>query len=128
MRDEKGREITRPLELSTHDVPNPAAPWYRATGRQGDRPHHSWFIGYAPAEKPQIAFAVLVEYGGSGGGTAGTMAADVLKLCMAHGHLKPTATAAPAPAIASVVAAPLAPSAEVELLHDLPATTRAARQ
>jgi len=28
---------------------------------------HGWFVAYAPAEDPQIALAVLVEHGGSGG-------------------------------------------------------------
>jgi peptidoglycan glycosyltransferase len=31
---------------------------------------HSWFIGYAPAEEPSIAVAVLLEYEGRSGGTA----------------------------------------------------------
>jgi penicillin-binding protein A len=31
-----------------------------------DEPH-SWFIGFAPADSPQIAVAVIVENGGSGG-------------------------------------------------------------
>jgi cell division protein FtsI/penicillin-binding protein 2 len=61
LRDEKGKPVL--MALSSHDAPNPDALWYRATGRSGDRPHHSWFMGYAPADKPQIAFAVMVEYG-----------------------------------------------------------------
>jgi penicillin-binding protein 2 len=39
---------------------------------------HAWFIAYAPAEKPQIALAVLVENGGHGGGTAAPIARKVL--------------------------------------------------
>src|SRR4029079_16626954 len=31
---------------------------------------HAWFVGYAPAEKPEIAFAVVIEHGGHGGTTA----------------------------------------------------------
>ncbi len=30
---------------------------------------HAWFVGYAPAENPQIAVAVLLEYDGGGGGS-----------------------------------------------------------
>lgn len=30
---------------------------------------HAWFVGYAPAEDPQIAVAVLLEYDGGGGGS-----------------------------------------------------------
>jgi penicillin-binding protein 2 len=87
--DSKGRvELGEPLALSSHDVPNTLTPWYRATGREGDSAHHSWFIGFAPAEHPQIAFAVLVEYGGSGGGAAGSVASKIVELCIAHDHLK----------------------------------------
>ena len=32
---------------------------------------HAWFVGYAPADSPQVAAAVLVENGGSGGRAAG---------------------------------------------------------
>jgi penicillin-binding protein 2 len=39
---------------------------------------HAWFIAYAPAEKPQIALAVLVENGGHGGGTAAPIARKVM--------------------------------------------------
>jgi penicillin-binding protein 2 len=118
LRDEKGKPLL--MALSSHDAPNPDAPWYRATGRLGDRPHHSWFMGFAPSEKPQIAFAVMVEYGGSGGGAAGSVASEIVKLCIDHKYLK-------VPDRQPVAAAPLAPVAEVELLHDVPATTRAAR-
>ena len=35
---------------------------------------HSWFIGFAPAENPQVAIAVLVERGGRGGERAAPLA------------------------------------------------------
>jgi penicillin-binding protein 2 len=35
---------------------------------------HAWFIGFAPADKPKIAVAVLVENGGHGGSAAGPIA------------------------------------------------------
>jgi cell division protein FtsI/penicillin-binding protein 2/cell division protein FtsW (lipid II flippase) len=44
----------------------------------GDRPPHSWFIGYAPFERPQIAFAVFGEYGGYGIQTAAPIAKRVV--------------------------------------------------
>lgn len=41
---------------------------------------HAWFVGFAPAENPQIAVAVLLEYdGGSGGANAAPIARDVMK-------------------------------------------------
>jgi peptidoglycan glycosyltransferase len=41
---------------------------------------HSWFIGFAPVEDPQIAIAVLVERGGRGGERAAPLAGDMMKL------------------------------------------------
>jgi cell division protein FtsI/penicillin-binding protein 2 len=39
---------------------------------------HGWFVCFAPAEKPRIAMAVLVEHGGSGGEAAAPVAHDIL--------------------------------------------------
>jgi peptidoglycan glycosyltransferase len=41
---------------------------------------HSWFIGFAPADDPQIAIAVLVERGGRGGERAAPLAGSLMKL------------------------------------------------
>ena len=30
---------------------------------------HAWFIGFAPADNPQIVVCVMKEYSGSGGGS-----------------------------------------------------------
>jgi penicillin-binding protein 2 len=114
LKDEKGKLVWVKVKMSSFSDPNPDALWYRATGREGDSLHHSWFIGFAPSEKPQIAFAVMVEYGGSGGGAAGSVASEIVKLCIDHKYLK-------VPEKQPVAAAPLAPAAEVELLHDVPA-------
>lgn len=39
---------------------------------------HAWFIAFAPADKPRIAMAVLVENGGHGGSTAAPIARKVM--------------------------------------------------
>jgi len=39
---------------------------------------HAWFMGYAPFDKPEIAFAVFVENGGHGGSAAGPVARAVV--------------------------------------------------
>jgi len=39
---------------------------------------HGWFAGFAPADDPQVAFAVLVEHGGSGGASAAPIAMSVM--------------------------------------------------
>jgi peptidoglycan glycosyltransferase len=41
---------------------------------------HSWFIGFAPAEDPRIAIAVLVERGGRGAERAVPLAGSLMKL------------------------------------------------
>lgn len=43
---------------------------------------HSWFIGFAPYEDPQIAVAVIVEDGGAGGGKAAKAAGKVMKAAL----------------------------------------------
>ena len=53
--------------------------------RKGD---HAWFAGFAPYKKPQIAFAVIAEYAGSGGKNAVPIAKDVLRICRELGYLK----------------------------------------
>ena len=72
--------------------------WYQANtsvetndkGEQATVNHydHAWYIGYAPAEHPQVAFCVFVEYGEAGGRVAGAIAHDVLVSCVDHGYLK----------------------------------------
>ncbi|HEV8402845.1 MAG TPA: penicillin-binding transpeptidase domain-containing protein [Candidatus Limnocylindrales bacterium] len=39
---------------------------------------HSWFIGFAPADDPKIAIAVLVEQAGRGGEVAAPIAGDLM--------------------------------------------------
>jgi cell division protein FtsI/penicillin-binding protein 2 len=91
VKDEKGRVQRVPVEpLGTHAAPNPEAPWYRGTPGNEQRIAHAWFIGFAPAEQPKVAFAVLVEYGGSGGAAAGALGGKLVDACIAHGYLTPS--------------------------------------
>jgi peptidoglycan glycosyltransferase len=39
---------------------------------------HSWFIGFAPADAPRIAVAVIVEGGGAGAQRAVPMGGDLM--------------------------------------------------
>ncbi|MBP2033489.1 peptidoglycan glycosyltransferase [Clostridium algifaecis] len=43
-----------------------------------DSPPHSWFIGFAPYDNPQVAVAVIVENGGQGGILAAQIASGVI--------------------------------------------------
>lgn len=89
VRDANGRIVRKFFKPSTPDEPNPEMPWYRGGGNSGSELGHAWFIGFAPAENPKIAFAVLVEYGGSGGKDAGPIAQAILDACVEHGYLSP---------------------------------------
>jgi penicillin-binding protein A len=44
-----------------------------------DKMSHSWFIGFAPVDKPEIAFAVIVENGGYGSAAAVPIARELLE-------------------------------------------------
>jgi len=55
--------------------------WLRTAGKTGtaQNPHgldHSWYVGYAPADDPQIAIAVIVENAGHGSEFAAPIARD----------------------------------------------------
>lgn len=39
---------------------------------------HAWFLGFAPADNPKIAFVVMVEHGGHGGVSAADIAKKIL--------------------------------------------------
>jgi penicillin-binding protein 2 len=41
---------------------------------------HAWFAGYAPADDPRIAFAVVIEHGGHGGTSAAPVVRAVLEV------------------------------------------------
>lgn len=47
---------------------------------------HSWFIGFAPANNPQVVIAVLVEQGGSGSSKAAPIAGQMLAAYFAGGQ------------------------------------------
>ena len=67
-------------------------PGVRVAGKTGtaethkDRTH-AWFVGYAPAEKPKIAFVVFLEFGGHGGLEAATLANALLLEIKRLGYL-----------------------------------------
>ncbi len=51
-------------------------------------PSHSWFVGFAPADAPRIAFAVVVENAGYGGRVAAPLAGDIVSAARATGVLR----------------------------------------
>jgi len=77
---------------------------------------HAWFIAFAPADKPKIAIAVLVENGGHGG----TVAAPIARKMMDYYLLGKVPATAPSPikAQSGVAAAQTSAASAVEDEHD----------
>jgi penicillin-binding protein 2 len=46
---------------------------------------HAWFAGYAPADDPQIAFAIVIEHGGFGGQVSAPVAVKVAEAVLGPG-------------------------------------------
>jgi len=60
------------------------------TAEVNDARSHSWFVGYAPYEDgvPRIAFAVIIENGGYGGGAAARLAGDLVEAAKKAGVIR----------------------------------------
>ena len=43
---------------------------------------HSWFIGFAPYDNPEVAIAVIIENGGVGGGKAAKAASNIMRTAL----------------------------------------------
>ena len=71
--------------LGKQFTPGAAVPGIVTAGKSGTAElggkgePHSWFLGFAPADNPQIAIAVLVERGGRGAQRAVPLAGSLLK-------------------------------------------------
>jgi penicillin-binding protein 2 len=85
LRDEKNKVIRDRQQMNTHETPNPLIPWYRGNAKD-TRPHHAWFIGFAPREYPKIAIAIMLEYGGSGHDAA-SLSKNVIDACIKYQYL-----------------------------------------
>jgi penicillin-binding protein 2 len=94
VKDENGKVVKVLLPLNTLADPHPETPWYIGTGQSGADIAHAWFLGFAPADHPRIAFCVMVEYGGPGGSMAAPIARDILETCIQHGYLSPASVTA----------------------------------
>jgi penicillin-binding protein 2 len=49
--------------------------------------YDAWFVGYAPADKPQYVVAAVLEWGGHGGRAAAPMVREAFLQLQAHGYL-----------------------------------------
>lgn len=81
LREALARVTTAPIGTATHRFLGMSIPVAGKTGtaeNPGKAPH-SWFAGFAPADNPQIAFAVVVENAGEGSTVAAPMARQVVE-------------------------------------------------
>lgn len=53
------------------------------TDQEPNSPPHSWFVGFAPAEKPRVVVAVIIEKSGSGSTVAAPVARQVMAAALA---------------------------------------------
>lgn len=79
------RAVTEGMVLAVEDgtARQAAVAGVRVAGKTGtaQNPHgepHAWFIGFAPAFRPEVAVAVVIEGGGSGGRVAAPVGRDVM--------------------------------------------------
>lgn len=63
-------------------IPGVAVGGKTGTAEAGDGTSHAWFIGFAPADAPRVAVAVVVEHGGQGGVVASPIAGQVMKAAL----------------------------------------------
>ena len=55
---------------------------------QNSGPDHAWFAGYVPADRPRIAFVVVLEQAGSGGKVAGPVAKKFVQALLDQGVIQ----------------------------------------
>jgi len=72
-------------------------PTLRIAGKTGtaQNPHgedHAWFVGYAPADHPRVAVAILIENGGHGGAIAAPIAESVIRAALTTPTAPPAAS------------------------------------
>lgn len=82
-------------------------PGLRWGGKTGSTEHahskktHAWFVGFAPAENPKIAIAVLVEDAGHGGSVAAPIAKELVQTYLSEASASPNPSASASTRLAS---------------------------
>ena len=81
-------DVARALFLDNGYAAKAAIPGVKVGGKTGtaevgDGTAHSWFIGFAPADAPRVAVAVIMEHQGSGSDFAAPAARQVMRAALA---------------------------------------------
>jgi beta-lactamase class D len=85
-----GKTGTADREMTEYDRDGNPVVYTDSEGNQRTRRiavTDSWFIGFAPASKPQIAFAVMVEKGGAGAQAATPIAVKLIERAAQLGYV-----------------------------------------
>ena len=78
-------DTSRPLiKNGVPQFKSDGTPQYRQLVERGD---DAWFVGYAPADKPQYVVAAIMEWGGFGGKRAAPMVKEAFIQLQRHGYL-----------------------------------------
>lgn len=83
--------VTAGGKTGTADQPISVVDYVDKQGKthyRGDQWTNSWFIGFAPADNPVIAYAVVVENGGEGSKAAAPIAVKLIEKAIALGYIK----------------------------------------
>jgi penicillin-binding protein 2 len=93
---EKEREVFdadgNPVEDPSRPLLRNGVPQFRSDGTAIYRPlreqhDDAWFVGYAPADKPQFVVAAVMEWGGHGGKAAAPMVKEAFLQLERHSYL-----------------------------------------
>jgi cell division protein FtsI/penicillin-binding protein 2/cell division protein FtsW (lipid II flippase) len=97
IRPEYAATLRKPLrEVVTHGTGRllaahtPAIAGKTGTAEIEDARSHSWFVGFAPYDSPgpRVAFAIIIENGGYGGGAAARLAGDLVDAAQKAGVIR----------------------------------------
>lgn len=83
------KALTKVVELGTGRAAQRSAVTIAGktgTAQNPPRPDHAWFVGYAPAEAPEVVFAVLVENAGQGGAVAAPIVGELIQAYFSYEH------------------------------------------
>lgn len=78
------RTVTHGTAPSLSNLPVPTAAKTGTAQSAPGKPPHAWITAFAPVGNPEIAIAVMIEYGGEGATAAGPITREILNWYFTH--------------------------------------------